>query len=129
MTLDMPRKSRLKLPPLDLGKETPGQRLARLRKERGFTQIELAEKIGLVQTLVSDYERGKLRLNAEMLTRFALALEVTSDQILGIDRKAKSPGKPQARRILRRLQALEKLPKRDQETVLRTIDAFLAKAS
>jgi hypothetical protein len=28
-----------------------------------------------------------------------------------------------------RLQALEKLPKRDQETVLRTIDAFLAKAS
>jgi len=104
-------------------------RSARLRKERGFTQIELAEKIGLVQTLVSDYERGKLRLNAEMLTRFALALEVTSDQILGIDRQAKSPGKPQARRILRRLQALEKLPKRDQETVLRTIDAFLAKAS
>lgn len=53
----------------------------------------------------------------------------SSSQILGIDRQAKSPGKPQARRILRRLQALEKLPKRDQETVLRTIDAFLAKAS
>jgi transcriptional regulator with XRE-family HTH domain len=125
----MPRRSRLKLPPLNVGPELPGQRLARLRKERGFTQSELAQKIGLTQTLVSDYERGKLRLNAEMLTRFALALEVTSDEILGIDRKDKARAKPQARRILRRLQALEKLPKRDQETVLRTIDAFLSKAS
>jgi len=33
------------------------------------------------------------------------------------------------RRLLRRLQHLEKLPKRDQAALLRTIDAFLAKAS
>ena len=40
----MPRKSRLKLPPLDLGKETFGQRLTRLRKERGYTQVTLAKQ-------------------------------------------------------------------------------------
>jgi ribosome-binding protein aMBF1 (putative translation factor) len=61
----MPRKSRLKLPPLGLP-EPFGSRLARLRKERGFTQIELASRIGLTQTLVSDYERGKLRLNVSV---------------------------------------------------------------
>ncbi|KAB2956182.1 MAG: helix-turn-helix transcriptional regulator [Thermoanaerobaculia bacterium] len=97
-------------------------------KERGFTQVELAEKIGLVQALVSDYERGKLRLNAEMLVRFALVLEVSTDQLVGLEKAARN-GKPQSRRIQRRLQALETLPKRDQEALLRTIDAFLAKTS
>jgi len=127
MPLTMPR-SRLKLPPLDLGKETIGQRLARLRKEQGYSQVELAEKIGLTQSLVSDYERGRLRLNAEMLARFALALGVSADAIIGLQAST-STGKPKSRKIQRRLQDLEKLPKRDQEALLRTIDAFLAKAS
>jgi transcriptional regulator with XRE-family HTH domain len=51
---------------LELGEETTGQRIARIRKERGYTQNELAERIGTIQALVSDYERDKLRLNAEM---------------------------------------------------------------
>jgi len=58
----MPKTSKLKLMPLPPSDETPGQRLARIRRERGFTQIELADKTGMVQALVSDYERGKLRL-------------------------------------------------------------------
>ena len=41
---------------------------------QGYTQVELAERIGIIQALVSDYERDKLRLNAEMLVRFAQAL-------------------------------------------------------
>ena len=45
--------------------ETIGQRIARLRNERGLTQKQLGEKIGIVQVLVSDYEKGKLRLHAE----------------------------------------------------------------
>jgi len=41
-----------------------------------------AGKTGLVQTLVSDYERGKLCLNADMILRFATALEVSTDELL-----------------------------------------------
>jgi len=123
----MLRKSKLEFPPLDLGSETPGRRLARLRKERGFTQIELAQKTSLVQALASDDERGKLRLNAEMLTRFALALEVTSDQILGLDQKAKSAAQgPKPRRLWRRLQLDEDLPEKDQRAVLRLIHSRAA---
>ena len=75
----MPRVSRLSPAPVAQGEETLGQRLARLRKERGFTQKELAERTGLIQALISDYERDKLRLNAEMILRFTGALEVTTD--------------------------------------------------
>jgi transcriptional regulator with XRE-family HTH domain len=101
-----------------------GQRLARLRNERGFTQIELAEKMGIAQPIISDYERSRLRPHPDMLTRLAGALQVSADELLGLEQSAKPA--PLNRRFLRRLQAVDQLPKRDQEALLRTIDAFLA---
>jgi len=99
-----------------------------IRKERGFTQTELAEKVGILQNIVSAYERGRLRLTAEMLIRFTKALGVSADEILGIQTKP-SNGSVKNRRLLRRLKQIDKLSKRDQEALLRTVDAFLAKES
>jgi len=61
----MPCVSRLKLPPVKPGGESMGERVARLRKERGFTQAELAEKVGIIQTIVSAIETNVLKLSAE----------------------------------------------------------------
>ena len=81
----------------------------------------------MIQTLVSDYERGKLRLNADMLLRFAMALEVSTDDLLqpGGPRTAKKP----SLKVLRRLERIEELPARQQTTLLRTIDTFLENAA
>jgi transcriptional regulator with XRE-family HTH domain len=105
--------------------ETFGQRLAQLRKDRGFTQVELAERVGMIQALISDYERSKLRPYADIVARFAEVLEVSADELLGLDKSVKKT-KPVNRRFMRRLQALDGLPKRDQDALLRTIDAFLS---
>ncbi len=120
----MPRKSRLELPPLDLGEETIGQRLARLRKERALTQQELAEDVGIIQVLVSDYERGKLRVSAEMAARFAKALGVTTDELIGLE-TSPGNGKKPSRKVLRRLRKIEHLPPAQQTVLLKTIDTFL----
>lgn len=122
----MPRKSRLKLPPLDL-QESIGHRLARIRKEKGYTQVELAAKVGIIQSLVTDYELNKLRLHAEMVIRFANALGVSADELLGLE-AVKQNGALKNRRVLRRVNQIDQLPKRDQDALLRTIDAFLGKA-
>lgn len=125
----MPRKSQLQLPPLDLGEESLGQRLARFRKARGFTQVELAEHIGIIQSIVSDYERDRLRPHPDMLVRFAIALSTSTDELLGLTIPPSKKGKsPSNRRFLRRLEQIEKLPKRDQDALIRTIDAFLGNA-
>jgi transcriptional regulator with XRE-family HTH domain len=124
----MPRKSSLELPALDLGEETTGQRIARLRKERGYTQVELAERIGTIQALVSDYERDKLRLNGEMAVRFALALEVSTDELLGLAGKKAARSRKPSRKILRRLEQIEKLPTAQQAILLKTIDTFIKAA-
>jgi len=106
--------------------ESFGQRLGRLRKERGYTQTELAERCGLIQALVSDYERDKLRPYADVVARIAQGLGVSTDELLGLAPVAKTLGAAQHRRFLRRLQLIDTLPKRDQDAVLRTIDAFLS---
>ena len=120
----MGRKSKIKLPPLNLSNETLGQRLARLRKEKGYTQVELAKKIGLTQGLVSDYELDKLRPYHEMIVRFALALDVTADELLGIDLPQKNSAKPNLK-IARRMKKIEELPPAQQKILLKNIDMFL----
>jgi transcriptional regulator with XRE-family HTH domain len=124
----MPKKSTLKLPPIDFGSEGLGKRLARIRKERGFTQVQLAGQIGIIQSLVSDYETDRLKLSAEMAVRFALALGVTTDELLYSSVKT-TPSKAPSRKVLRRLEQIESLPRRKQEALIMTIDQFLSSAT
>jgi ribosome-binding protein aMBF1 (putative translation factor) len=93
MPIIMGRKSKLKLPVIELSEETIGKRIARLRKEKGKTQVELAKKMGLTQGLISDYELDKLRPYHEMIARFAVALDVSADELLGLT-PSSSGGKP-----------------------------------
>jgi transcriptional regulator with XRE-family HTH domain len=127
MTTIMPQPSRLKLPPMPSTEESLGERLARLRKERGYTQSELADRMGIIQAIVSSYERERIRPHADMIVRYALALDVTTDEILGLARESEQKQAPLSRRVLRRLREIERLPKRDRDAVLRTLDAFLAR--
>jgi len=125
----MPRRSRLKLPPLDRGKETIGQRVARIRKERGLSQAQFADRIGIIQALVSAYELGKLRLTAEMAIRFADVLGVTSDELLrGKKKSAAAPKRQPSLKLIRRLEQIESLPSYQQRALLTTIDNFIAAA-
>ena len=44
-----------------------GERIAQFRKQRGMTQLDLANQVGLSQPNISDYERNLFRPNATML--------------------------------------------------------------
>jgi transcriptional regulator with XRE-family HTH domain len=123
-TSGMPRKLKTPLPPLTLGNETVGKRLARFRKERGYTQMELAEKIGIPHRLISDYETGRLHVSDETLARFSIALEVSADSILGLAGNGHEDIKPSLK-ILRRLNKIASLPPTKQKAFLQTIDALL----
>ena len=125
----MPQPSTLELPPIDLGNESIGQRIARLRTEHGFTQIQLAEAMGLTQALVSSYERGRLRLHAEMVARFAITLKTTADELIGLKSKSKPKDRDLSLKLIRRMQRIEKLPVGQQKTLLQTIDTYLKGAN
>jgi transcriptional regulator with XRE-family HTH domain len=104
-----------------------GMRLAKLRKDKGITQAELAERLGISQPMASDYERGKLRLHGELIIQLSEILEVSADEILGIIPSKAVKKTVKNRRLSNRLEAIDKLPKRDQDALFRTIDAFISK--
>ncbi|MBL8957396.1 MAG: helix-turn-helix transcriptional regulator [Myxococcaceae bacterium] len=112
------------------GTKAIGQRLTAIRKARGLTQIDVAHKLRITQTLISKYERGDLLLHGELIVRFAETLDVSADDILGIERKRKvrlePPGPAVDRNLARRFVQLQGLPRRDRDAIMRTLDAFLA---
>lgn len=107
------------------------QRLATLRKARGITQVELALKLGVPQTMVSKYENGEVLLHAELLAQFADALDVSADDLLGRQAKrrkaaAVAPAPAVDRALAKRFALIQSLPRRDRDALARTIDAFLS---
>jgi transcriptional regulator with XRE-family HTH domain len=104
-----------------------GQRLKQLRQRCGYTQVEVAEKLGIRQGLVSAYERGELRLHGVLLATFAKVLRASPNEVLGFERPKDEGGILQDHRFLRRLQKVDRLSKRDKQSLLGTIDAFLSK--
>lgn len=106
-----------------------GARLAQLRKEKGITQGELAKLLKISQPMVSDYERGELRLHGELIIELTNILGCTADDLLGLKKaNGKKDSATKNRRLSRRLQEIDKLPKRDQDALFRTIDAFISKS-
>jgi transcriptional regulator with XRE-family HTH domain len=105
-----------------------GERIARFRKDRGLTQKELADLLSVSQPVVSDYENDVIRIPADVVIQLADVLHVSADELLGLKGSDTNKG-IQNRRLNRRLIAIEKLDKRDQEALLRTIDAFVSKAN
>ena len=65
-----------------------GNRLRRLRKDRNLTQQQLAELIGVKNSVISFYEVGERTPSPDVLRKLALALHVSTDYLLGIERAA-----------------------------------------
>lgn len=105
-----------------------GERLAQLRKERGITQKEMAAKLDVTQSMVSDYENGVFRIHGDLIIKIAKILRVSADELLGLGKTQGNNQTIQNKRIYKKLRDIDKLPKRDQEALLRIINAFLASA-
>ena len=106
--------------------ESVSQRLARLRKAAGMTQKELADELGTEQSRISNYESGRIRISVDILARLTKILGVSADVLLGVKPGRKKPAQ-RDRRLWNRLENLEKLPKRDRDTLVSIMDLFLSR--
>ncbi|WP_159887559.1 helix-turn-helix domain-containing protein [Paenibacillus puerhi] len=58
-----------------------GEQLRLVRKARGLTQEELAEKCGLSFSYISDIERGSRNVTLESLDKLMVALDVMPSEV------------------------------------------------
>ena len=121
---NMPRPSKIKPEPLDLGIPPLGPRLARLRKLRGFSQYSLAEHIGISRKQIADYERGLAHPNDEMIIRLSITLRVSTDTLLGL-KEIDLPDESPNIRFTKRLRDLEQLSEPKKRAVIKILDEFI----
>src|SRR5579875_719374 len=66
------------------------EHLAHLRKEKGLTQPQLAEKIGVHVAQIRRYEAGSSQPTLDVIRSLAVALGVSADQLL-FDKEERGP--------------------------------------
>lgn len=68
-----------------------GENLKTLRKQKGFSQEELAARLNVVRQTVSKWEKGLPVPDADTLIRLAEVLEVSVSELLGAKIKSDPP--------------------------------------
>ena len=101
-----------------------GTRLAALRKAAGYTQLELANEVGVSRRMIAYYEGQSEHPPTHLLTDIARALNLTTDALLGATPIKKS-ARPANSRLQRRLQQIEQLDPTEKRQVLQVIEAFI----
>ena len=87
-------------------------RLKSLRKENGYTQEDVAKKLGLTKSAYGYYEQGKTVPDAHTLSKLANIFDVSTDYILGLtdEEKPKKEIKNATTIAAHRLGDVEQLP-------------------
>jgi len=98
-----------------------GKNLQSMRKRRGLTQKELAEKIGMTRESIAAYEAGRSHLMDTTLLDMASVLRVSVNEILGFERRT-TESTITSRRWAKRMALIESLPESVKKHILRTLD-------
>ena len=97
--------------------------IADLRKEKGWSQTELATESGVSREIIGKYERGEAVPSVDFAKRIADAFGVSLDYLVGEGQNAKFDKK-----TLKRLQDIESLKENDKSCLMTIVDAFLRDA-
>jgi transcriptional regulator with XRE-family HTH domain len=107
-----------------------GERLAALRKERGWTQPQLAERLGTTVTMVTYLERRAKNPTVKTMEQIAGIFGVPVTDLLGLAEIQKNARKPGPRSQLEELtEQLSRLPRGQQKVVVQMLEGFLQKTA
>lgn len=62
-----------------------GERIKKLREDRGLTQLELANQLGKKRVTVSAYESGRIEPPATVIFLLSTIFDVSADFLLGLN--------------------------------------------
>ncbi|VEU79564.1 helix-turn-helix transcriptional regulator [Haploplasma axanthum] len=60
--------------------------LKEFRQKKGLTQQELANRLKIDRTIISDYERSKINPSLERAIEMAVLLDVTVDELIQFEK-------------------------------------------
>jgi transcriptional regulator with XRE-family HTH domain len=104
---------------------TLGERIKQLRSEKGLSQSQLAEMIGISYPQMSRYEIKGVQPPADVLKKIADALDTTADYIISgsSDEKIKSSLKDAE--LIKQFKEMEQLPDEEKNVLLKIVSAYI----
>ena len=102
-----------------------GKRLHALRRDRGWSQPDLAEKVDTSGPIIGRYERGDMTPSIEVAARLATALGVTLDYLCN---ETGTPEVLQDKNMVDRLSALQSIATKDRDAILYLVDGLIRDA-
>jgi transcriptional regulator with XRE-family HTH domain len=103
-----------------------GERIRQLRKEKKWSQDELAKMVDSDARQISRYERGKITPYADTIVKIANVFEVTTDYLL-IENAPRKPFRMEDKELLNHIEDMENLTDADKKCLYYFIDALKAK--
>ena len=106
-----------------------GKRLKNIRRERGYTQAQLAELTGISRRAIVHYETQVKRPPLEKVKKIAEVLKISVDVLLDVSTPSKKQRKTEkaSYRVMKKVRLIEKLPKRDQDMIFTLINTLVEK--
>jgi transcriptional regulator with XRE-family HTH domain len=94
------------------------------RQQLGFSQIQMAEKLGVTQQTYAGWERRTTALRPDHLSKLASILNVSAEYLLGHQNGPKRKGGPvgRARRVF---EEVSKIPRHKQQRILGVVEDLL----
>jgi transcriptional regulator with XRE-family HTH domain len=104
-----------------------GQRLAAARLAKGLSQIQLARLLNTTQKTIDYYERRAVNPTLEFIERAAQVLDVGVAELLGNKPEPRRAKPGPVSQLQRRFEQIKRLPRKEQEFVLKFLDTVLEK--
>lgn len=104
--------------------EQLGLRIARLRKEQGITQAQLAEKLSISQQHMASFEKGIRKIPASMLPTISQILNIPLEDLFGISDSKAIKRRPMPK-LQRQVELISQLPKTKQRFVMEMLDTVI----
>ena len=97
-----------------------GNRIAILRKQKNWSQIELAKQINASREIISRYERNESQPSVEMILKMVNVFGVTVDFLLGQSENASFD-----KDTMERINDIQKLDNNTKNILFNVIDTYI----
>lgn len=105
------------------------QRLKEERTKKGISQQKLAEITLTHYSNIGRYERGDAKPSAEVLSKIALALEVSPDYLINGTLQDKANLNITDEKLLLQFKKIEKMPDEKKKLLMEFLDGFIFKTT
>ena len=102
-----------------------GERLCQLREERGLSQKQVAQRLGIKQQSYAAWERRIVALKPDQLTQLASILEVPVDALVGKSTARARKGGPVGK-VRRVFEEVSRLPHHRQRKIIDVVETLIA---